>query len=48
MWVQSLGWKDTLEEGMIAHSSMPAWRIPGRRSLTSYGSNSLKELDMTD
>ena len=24
----SLGWEDPLEEGMSAHSSIPAWRIP--------------------
>ena len=29
MWVQSLGQEDSLEEGMTAHSSVPAWRIPG-------------------
>ena len=28
MGVQSLGWKDTLEEGMATHSSILAWRIP--------------------
>ena len=27
-WVQSLGWKDRLEEGMATHSSIRAWRIP--------------------
>ena len=27
-WVQSLGWEDTLEEGMETHSSILAWRIP--------------------
>ena len=27
-WVRSLGWEDTLEEGMAAHSSILAWRIP--------------------
>ena len=27
--VQSLGWKDPLEEGMATHSSILAWRIPG-------------------
>ena len=26
--VQTLGWEDTLEEGMATHSSMLAWRIP--------------------
>ena len=27
-WVRSLGWKDPLEKGMSAHSSILAWRIP--------------------
>ena len=27
-WVQSLGWKDTLEKGKTTHSSILAWRIP--------------------
>ena len=27
-WVRSLGWKDPLEKGMAAHSSILAWRIP--------------------
>ena len=26
-WVQSLGWKDPLEEGMATYSSILAWRI---------------------
>ena len=29
MRVQSLGQKDSLEEGMATHSSILAWRIPG-------------------
>ena len=28
MQVRSLGWEDLLEEGMAAHSSILAWRIP--------------------
>ena len=28
--VQSLGWEDSLEEGMATHSSILAWRIPWR------------------
>jgi len=28
MWVQILGWKDSLEEGMETHSSILDWRIP--------------------
>ena len=27
--VQSLGGEDPLEEDMVTHSSIPAWRIPG-------------------
>ena len=27
-WVWSLGWEDSLEEGMATHSSLLAWRIP--------------------
>ena len=26
--VWSLGWEDPLEEEMVTHSSIPAWRIP--------------------
>ena len=27
-WVQSLGFEDTLEDGMTTHSSILAWSIP--------------------
>ena len=27
-WVQSLGWEDSLEKEMAAHSSIVAWKIP--------------------
>ena len=27
-WVQSLGWEDSLEKGLVTHSSILAWRIP--------------------
>ena len=27
-WVPSLGWEDSPEKGMAAHSSILAWRIP--------------------
>ena len=27
-WVLTLGWENTLEEGMATHSSILAWRIP--------------------
>jgi len=27
-WLQSLGWEDPLEESMVTHFSILAWRIP--------------------
>ena len=48
-WVRSLGWEDPLEEGMAAHSSILAWRIPhGQRSLMDYSPWGYKELDTTE
>ena len=35
-WVPSLGWEDTLEEGMATHSNILPWRILGQRSLAGY------------
>ena len=43
--VQSLGWKDTLEEEMVAHSSIFAWGIPWTEDpggLQSVGSQRFK------
>ncbi len=28
IWVQSLGWEDSLEERIATHSSILVWRIP--------------------
>ena len=42
-WIRSLGWEDPLEEGMAAHSSMLAWRIPMDRGAWGH-----KELDTTE
>ena len=28
MWVQSLGWEDTLEKEMATHSSILVWELP--------------------
>ena len=28
IWVQSLGWEDSLENGMAIHSNILTWRIP--------------------
>jgi len=44
-WVQSLGQKDPLEEGMASHSSILAWRIPWREEpgrLPSMGSQRVR------
>ena len=27
-WVKSLSWEDPLEEGMVTHSNVLAWRTP--------------------
>ena len=47
-WVLSLGWKDPLEEKMTIHSSIPAWKSHGQRSLVGYSPWGHKELDMTE
>ena len=36
--VQSLGLEESLENGMAAHSSILAWRIPRTEELQSMGS----------
>ena len=44
-WVQSLDWKDSLEKGMVSHSSSLAWRIPWREEpgeLQSMGSQRIR------
>ena len=48
MWVQSLGQEDPLEEGIAAHSSILAWRIPWTGEpggLQSVGSQSWTRLN---
>ena len=43
--VQSLGQEDPLEEGMAAHASILAWRIPGTEEpieLQSMGSQRIR------
>ena len=43
MWVPSLGQEDPLEEEMVPHSSILAWRIPQTRgSLMGYSRGSQK------
>ena len=45
--VRSLGWEDTLEEGMTTHSSILAWEIPGQ-SLVGYSPWGRKESNATE
>ena len=46
MWVRSLVWQDSLEEGMETHSSVLARRPHGQRSLLDCGPGGRKESDM--
>ena len=44
-WIQSLGWEDSLEEGMATSSSILAWRIPMDRGVwqaKSIGSQTVR------
>ena len=44
-WVRSLGWEDPLEEEMVVHSSILAWKIPWTEEpgeLLSTGSQSVR------
>ena len=47
-WVQSLDWKDPLEEGMATHSSILAWRIPLIGAWWVYSPRGRKESDTTE
>ena len=47
-WVQSLGWKDLLEEEMATHSSILAWKIPWTEEPGELQSMGLQESDMTE
>ena len=42
MRLRSLGWEDPLEKGTATHSSIPAWRIHGQRSLAGYNPRGLR------
>ena len=49
MQVQSLGQEDPLEEEMVTHSSMLAWKIPWTETLGGlYSPWDCKELDRTE
>ena len=46
--VQSLGWEDTLEEGMATPSSIPAWRIRIDRGAWRARVHGVRESDTTE
>ena len=46
--VRSLGWEDSLEEGMATHSSILAWRITWTEEPGGLQSMGPKESDMTE
>ena len=47
-WVQSLGWEDSLEEGMATHTNILAWRTPtGRGAWCGLQSMGSHEADAT-
>ena len=48
MRVPSLGQEDPMEEEMETHSSIPAWKFHGQRSLVSYSPWGHKELNTTE
>ena len=47
-WVQSLGWKDPLEDELATHSSVLARKFHEHRSLAGYSPWGLKELDTNE
>ena len=48
MRVPPLGWEDPLEEGMAAHSSILAWRIPWTEEPGRLLSTGLQRVDTTE
>ena len=47
MRVQSLGWKDPLEQEMATHSNILAWEIPWTEELVGYSPWGRKRVNMT-
>ena len=47
-WVQSLGWEDSLEEGMATRSSVLPGESHGQRGLAGYSPWGCKELGMNE
>ena len=48
IWVRFLGWEDPLEEGIAAHSSILAWRIPMDRGTWQATVHGVTKLDITE
>ena len=48
MRVQSLGWEDSLEEGLATHCRILAWRIPRTEESGGLQSMGSKESDTTE
>ena len=46
-WVQALGWEDPLENRMVTHSRILAWRIPWTEEPGRLQSWGRKESDST-
>ena len=46
-WVQSLGWKDTLEKGKATHFSILTWRIPWTSHGVAKSETRLSDFHMT-
>ena len=47
-WLQSLGQEDTLEKGIVTHSSILAWRIPWTEEPGGIQSMGSQRLDTTE
>ena len=47
-WVQSLGWEDPVEEGMVTNSSILSWRIPTDRGAWQAMVHGVAESDTTE
>ena len=48
MWILSLGWEDSLEEGTATHFSILAWRIPRTEEPGGLQSIGLQRVDTTE
>ena len=47
-WVQSLDWKDPLEEGIAIQSNILAWRVPMVREAWRATVHGVSESDVTE